>query len=135
MNGQVPAWAAFELSAASSVQGLTILSGVGRTDHHIQDFTVELKVDGSYQDTTNVQIVGWRVWDPHNVHPTITGSRVVITHSDKDWAKSQLTDLMSTLEMTFDAVTCTAVKLTVYSTTADNNNVVLNEIILAQTVA
>ena len=52
-NGNTPAWAEFTLASASPVNQLDILTGVGKTDHHITDFKVELRVGGDLRAPEN----------------------------------------------------------------------------------
>ena len=46
-SGQVPASGEFFLTEPSTVNGLQILSGVGRSDHRIDDFEISLKTGGA----------------------------------------------------------------------------------------
>ena len=57
----LPAWVEFTLGCtAEEVDGLTILSGVGRSDHRIDDFAVELRVDGVLKVPTNIRVANAR---------------------------------------------------------------------------
>ena len=67
-DGQGSAQAEFAFLAPSPVNQLRIFSGVGRKDHHLLDFQLELKVGDNFQAPTNLRLVGGKA--------TIAASRI-----------------------------------------------------------
>ena len=103
------------LEEPSSVSGLSILSGVSRSDHHIKDFAIQCKVGQNFVDVTNLRLSSGQ-------QATITGNRIAMTAGHED------------VKVDFDPVdNCVGVKIKVYSTDADNNNLVLTELIVRKT--
>ena len=100
------------LEGASNVYALSLLSGVDRSNHRIQDFAIQCQVGDAFVDVTNVRI-------SPGIDATITGNRVAMTAGQQD------------VEVYFDTVqNCIGVKIWVYATDAGNNNLVLTELIV-----
>merc|ERR1719373_20822 len=109
-DGVVPAWGEFMLEEASAVNRLTILSGVDRSNHHIQDFAIECKVGNEFVSVTNARLSSGQ-------DAEIYGNRITLAAGHES------------LEVAFDTVqNCIGVKMTVFSTDAANNNLVLTEL-------
>ena len=88
-SGFAPSWANFVMSEPSTVSGLNILSGVGRSGiYRWTDFKISLKVGHRYIEPTNIRVANKQV--------QVAGGRIsgVVYANDAD----------TLLTITFDAV-------------------------------
>jgi len=114
---QSPRSAMYAFKGAKIIDTIEVLSGVGRSDHHIADFKIDVTTDAK---PTLASSGKWRpVQDTHFLATArsgkITGNEVKL--------KGQ-----HSVSVAFDPVKATAVKVSVLGTSASNGNVVLTEI-------
>ena len=93
--------------------GLTILNGVNRGNHHIINFKVSAKREGSWVDLENLGL--------KDTPEAVIGADGSIT----------LSQGQERLELNFDQIhQVSAVKLTVFDTDAGNSNGVITELLV-----
>jgi len=112
-NAEVPSWAVFKFTEGHEIDRVEILNGVGRPDHKLVSFKVELRTE---QMSDWQKIEGLILKDDSSAQVDAAG-------------KITLSAAREELILNFPAVKgVTAIKLTVYDTNAGNNNAVVTEI-------
>jgi len=105
----LPASVELTLDSPSSVSSLVLYSGVGRADHHINDFAIAVKVGGGYQPIFGLAFAGFVGAG------NIDGNTVTCFGQE-------------VISLTFDAAhNVTAIKIVVFGSDAPNDNAVLSE--------
>jgi hypothetical protein len=107
-------WIVVNVGNAPEVSRIGIISGIGREDHSINDFEVEVKTSGIFEEVTNLRFL-------QTVTNIATGQKIAGNRASCDG--------QNLLQLSFTPVYGTeAVKLTVHgSNDAGDNNAVLNE--------
>ena len=108
--------AVFVFADTALVAGVSILSGVGFTDHNIGDFELHYTHDNVPAFGGHWIPVTGLAFDNAITGATIVGHRATVTVADQDL-----------YELSFDQVSATAIKLTVHSGLTTNENFVLTE--------
>lgn len=113
-NGYVPSWAVFKFTEGHEIDRVEILNGVGRPDHKLVSFKVELRTE---QMSDWQKIEGLIVKDDSSAQVDAAGGKITLSTAREE------------LILNFPAVKgVTEIKLTVYETNASNNNAVVTEI-------
>ena len=93
--------------------GLTILNGVNRGNHHITNFKVSAKTEGSWVDLDNVGV---------------KDAPDAVIESD---GSISLSEVQERLELSFEQIhKVSAVKLAVFETDINSNNGVVTELLV-----
>ena len=113
-GGHEPAWAVFNLDVPSDLSSLDILSGLGRNDHRLNDFAVELH--------------GKHLVGPNAV--AVTGLKATNSVAGLSISNNRVKcSGQHTVKLAFNKMTkVKAIKLKVFGTDASNENVVLTEL-------
>ena len=109
----MPAWAEFTFGTTQTLGWLTILNGVNRGNHHITNFKVSAKTEGSWVDLENVGV--------KDAPGAVIGADGSIS----------LSEVQERVDLNFDQIhKVSAVKLTVFETDTHHNNGVVTELLV-----
>eukprot|EP00998_Keelungia_sp_KM082_P006323 NODE_257_length_2197_cov_188.312077_g251_i0.p1 GENE.NODE_257_length_2197_cov_188.312077_g251_i0~~NODE_257_length_2197_cov_188.312077_g251_i0.p1 ORF type:complete len:667 (+),score=198.31 NODE_257_length_2197_cov_188.312077_g251_i0:57-2057(+) len=112
-NAQPPATGVYVLAGPESISSVSILSGVGRTDHHVNDFELAYTADPTPGLTSTWTNVPNPTIDA-SFGATINAGRITLPGTEH-------------LVVGFDTITATGVRIIIRGSDASNDNSVLTE--------